>query len=311
MRELEGLSHEEIAAALGLSGGGARQVIFRAREALRSGAGMLLPLPLMRLLLEHGTEATPPGPAGAAGALAGGCRRRRRRCRAESRRRRRDHRRLGRHRDRPPAQTTARAKRRTRRSDQRPRTRRKGQLGGPLRRQPRPRPRLQRRGRRRQRWAHGSGGGSGRRRRRRAAAPATLGRDDRHRATRAPGPAAGGPSARATADRAGRLPEQRPRKRRSDIGPGGEDRAGSGDDHGDGWLGKLRRVERPATARGRMTAAPGAGSAVEATAAAATPSRATTGESDGHSGSDDHATTEPAPGRKRQRRWRRERRQLR
>ena len=72
MREFEGLSHEEIAAALGLSGGGARQVIFRAREALRSGAGMLLPLPLMRMLLEHGTEATTAGAGGAAGALAAG-----------------------------------------------------------------------------------------------------------------------------------------------------------------------------------------------------------------------------------------------
>jgi RNA polymerase sigma factor (sigma-70 family) len=72
MRELEGLSHEEIAGALGLSGGAARQVIFRAREALRSGAGMLLPLPLLRLLLEHGTEATAGAGAGAAGMLAAG-----------------------------------------------------------------------------------------------------------------------------------------------------------------------------------------------------------------------------------------------
>ena len=72
MREFEGLSHEEIAGALGLSGGGARQVIFRARETLRNGAGMLLPLPLMRMLLEHGTEATTAGAGGAAGALAAG-----------------------------------------------------------------------------------------------------------------------------------------------------------------------------------------------------------------------------------------------
>jgi RNA polymerase sigma factor (sigma-70 family) len=70
MRELEGLSHDEIAAALGLSGGAARQVIFRAREALRSGAGMLLPLPLLRVLLENGAGAT--AGAGAAGALAAG-----------------------------------------------------------------------------------------------------------------------------------------------------------------------------------------------------------------------------------------------
>ncbi len=48
----------------------ARQVIFRARETLRSGAGMLLPLPLLRIMLEHGTEAT--AGAGAAGMLAAG-----------------------------------------------------------------------------------------------------------------------------------------------------------------------------------------------------------------------------------------------
>jgi RNA polymerase sigma factor (sigma-70 family) len=34
MRELEGLSHEEIAAALGMTGGAARQTIYRARRAL-------------------------------------------------------------------------------------------------------------------------------------------------------------------------------------------------------------------------------------------------------------------------------------
>jgi RNA polymerase sigma factor (sigma-70 family) len=51
MRELEGLSHEEIAAALGLSGGGARQAIYRARQALRDGAGMLIPLPLLQAML--------------------------------------------------------------------------------------------------------------------------------------------------------------------------------------------------------------------------------------------------------------------
>jgi RNA polymerase sigma factor (sigma-70 family) len=51
MRELEGLSHEEIANALGLSDGGARQAIYRARRSLRDGAGMLLPLPLLKALL--------------------------------------------------------------------------------------------------------------------------------------------------------------------------------------------------------------------------------------------------------------------
>jgi len=65
MRELEGLGHDEIAAALGLTDGGARQAIYRARRALRDGAGLLLPLPLLRLLIDHGAEA-----AGASGALA-------------------------------------------------------------------------------------------------------------------------------------------------------------------------------------------------------------------------------------------------
>jgi RNA polymerase sigma factor (sigma-70 family) len=69
MRELEGLSHEEIAAALGVSGGAARQAIFRARAALRDGFGLLVPLPLLRALAEHGGEA---GAAGGAVALGGG-----------------------------------------------------------------------------------------------------------------------------------------------------------------------------------------------------------------------------------------------
>jgi RNA polymerase sigma factor (sigma-70 family) len=68
MRELEGLGHEEIASALGLSGGGARQAIYRARQALRDGLGLLIPLPLLRVLTEHGADAT----AGAAAAGAGG-----------------------------------------------------------------------------------------------------------------------------------------------------------------------------------------------------------------------------------------------
>ena len=75
MRELEGLGHEEIAAALGLSGGGARQAIYRARQTLRDGAGLLLPLPLLRLLIDHGGEAVGAGAGGAlaaAGVSAGG-----------------------------------------------------------------------------------------------------------------------------------------------------------------------------------------------------------------------------------------------
>jgi RNA polymerase sigma factor (sigma-70 family) len=81
MRELEGLSHEEIAAALGLSGGAARQTIYRARRALRNGAGMLVPVPVLHYLLDPTVGDAVAGAslgsaaaagAGAAGASAGG-----------------------------------------------------------------------------------------------------------------------------------------------------------------------------------------------------------------------------------------------
>jgi RNA polymerase sigma factor (sigma-70 family) len=68
MRELEGLSHEEIAAALGVSGGAARQAIFRARAALRDGLGLLVPMPVLRALAEHADGAARAGGAIAAGA---------------------------------------------------------------------------------------------------------------------------------------------------------------------------------------------------------------------------------------------------
>jgi RNA polymerase sigma factor (sigma-70 family) len=68
MRELEGLSHEEIAAALGVSGGAARQAIYRARLTLRDGFGMLVPLPLLRMLFDHGAEAAGAGAGGAVAA---------------------------------------------------------------------------------------------------------------------------------------------------------------------------------------------------------------------------------------------------
>ncbi len=71
MRELEGLGHEEIAAALGLTGGGARQAIYRARQALRDGAGMLIPLPLLQALLTGGGSGVAET-AGAAGMSAAG-----------------------------------------------------------------------------------------------------------------------------------------------------------------------------------------------------------------------------------------------
>ena len=71
MRELEGLGHDEIAAALGLSGGAARQAIYRARSTLRDGFGVLVPLPLVKALLSedltrHAEIAT--GTVGSAGA---------------------------------------------------------------------------------------------------------------------------------------------------------------------------------------------------------------------------------------------------
>jgi RNA polymerase sigma factor (sigma-70 family) len=71
MRELEGLSHEEIAAALGVSGGAARQAIYRARLSLRDGLGLLVPLPLLRVLFDHGAEAAAGASAGGAVAAAG------------------------------------------------------------------------------------------------------------------------------------------------------------------------------------------------------------------------------------------------
>ncbi|MDX6653669.1 MAG: hypothetical protein QOH18_370 [Solirubrobacterales bacterium] len=77
MRELEGMSHEEIAAALGISGGAARQAIARARTTVRSGFGALVPLPLLRALAggsDGAAEAVGAGAAGAgvAGSAAGG-----------------------------------------------------------------------------------------------------------------------------------------------------------------------------------------------------------------------------------------------
>jgi RNA polymerase sigma factor (sigma-70 family) len=72
MRELEGLGHEEIARSLGMSGGAARQAIFRARQALRDGLGFLIPLPAMRVLLEHGHGAEAGAVAAGGTAIAAG-----------------------------------------------------------------------------------------------------------------------------------------------------------------------------------------------------------------------------------------------
>jgi RNA polymerase sigma factor (sigma-70 family) len=76
MRELEGLSHEEIATALGVTGGAARQFIYRARVALRDGVGLMIPIPLLKALIDHGAAGAGAATAGsgvvAAGASLGG-----------------------------------------------------------------------------------------------------------------------------------------------------------------------------------------------------------------------------------------------
>ena len=48
LRELEGCSYEEISARLGHTGSGVRQLIFRARSALRKGASALVPFAMVR-----------------------------------------------------------------------------------------------------------------------------------------------------------------------------------------------------------------------------------------------------------------------
>jgi RNA polymerase sigma factor (sigma-70 family) len=70
---LEGRTHEQIAAELGSSVGGVAQLIFRARTAVRSGVGLIIPLPIVRALLEPaGQAATGAAGAGAAAAAGGG-----------------------------------------------------------------------------------------------------------------------------------------------------------------------------------------------------------------------------------------------
>jgi RNA polymerase sigma factor (sigma-70 family) len=65
-RELEGRGHDEIAASLGTSPGAVRQLIFRARETLRTGMGALIPIQLLRMALVSGSAE--PVVAGATGA---------------------------------------------------------------------------------------------------------------------------------------------------------------------------------------------------------------------------------------------------
>ena len=65
-RELEGRGHDEIAASLGTTPGAVRQLIFRARETLRTGMGALVPVQLLRMVLASGSAE--PVVAGATGA---------------------------------------------------------------------------------------------------------------------------------------------------------------------------------------------------------------------------------------------------
>jgi RNA polymerase sigma factor (sigma-70 family) len=68
---VEGHAHEQIAAAMGLSTGAVRQLIYRGRGTIRNGAGLLVPAPAVRTLLDLSAERA--GIAGgtvAAGSLA-------------------------------------------------------------------------------------------------------------------------------------------------------------------------------------------------------------------------------------------------
>ncbi len=67
-RVFEGRGHEEIAAGLGVSPGAVRQLIFRARAALRGLAGLAVPPPLLRHLLT-GADAGPLAAGAGGGAL--------------------------------------------------------------------------------------------------------------------------------------------------------------------------------------------------------------------------------------------------
>ena len=74
LRELEGRSYEEISAQLGHSGSGVRQLIFRARTALRNGVTALVPFSFLRKTMpvdgHHiATAAAVSGPASSSGGL--------------------------------------------------------------------------------------------------------------------------------------------------------------------------------------------------------------------------------------------------
>jgi len=56
LRELEGRSHEEIAVALGVTAGGARQHLHRARMSLRAAASAITPYPLLTRILNAAAD---------------------------------------------------------------------------------------------------------------------------------------------------------------------------------------------------------------------------------------------------------------
>ena len=69
---LEGHTHEQIATAIGATPGSVRQLIYRARIAVRHGVGAVIPLPLVAAIAQAGSGAGAGAVAGAGGAATGG-----------------------------------------------------------------------------------------------------------------------------------------------------------------------------------------------------------------------------------------------
>jgi RNA polymerase sigma factor (sigma-70 family) len=68
---IDGRAHDQIAAELGTSVGAIRQLIYRARATLRHAAGLVIPLPLLRALIEIDAAQAGAAAAGGGGAAAG------------------------------------------------------------------------------------------------------------------------------------------------------------------------------------------------------------------------------------------------
>ena len=69
---IEGHSHDQIAATIGATPGGVRQLIYRARLTVRHGVGAVIPLPLVAALAELGAGGAGVAASGAAGGAAAG-----------------------------------------------------------------------------------------------------------------------------------------------------------------------------------------------------------------------------------------------